>query len=238
MRGDTFARSLRFREPGYFIGLQAKDRPFIQWPGPKFTIELNGWFVPIQDRPFHPPAATIARNLCQMNKQGAAVAFAAQLWFHEEIFKVKPWPAQPGGKIVKENSEADRRFLFEPEQNFCASFLSEQDLAQLLLGRTHIVRRAFVSGEILNKREDQRDIGLDGVADLEILARGIHSMVMFSTVRRPHLRSALKYKHRRRPVDRPIARQAVVSMPIRPNIDGPDGVITTGTIVSCPLDDR
>src|SRR5207249_9358931 len=94
---------------------------------PERAIKLDRWLVPIEHSPFHPAAAAVPRDLCQLNKQRATVSFAAVLRLHEQIFEIKPDSPQPCGKIVKVNCEPDRRFPFERKKHFRRWFFTEQD---------------------------------------------------------------------------------------------------------------
>src|SRR5260370_6881126 len=85
--------------------------------GAKRAIKLDRRFIPIEHGPFHPAAAAITRNLRKLDEQCTTITFATPIRLHEQIFKVKPGPPKPRGKIVKVNSEPDCRFSFKPEKN-------------------------------------------------------------------------------------------------------------------------
>src|SRR5260370_704290 len=86
------------------ITCQSEHGPFLQWFRAERAINLKGRFVPIEHRPFHPPATAIAGNLGKIDKQRAAIALSALVWLNEQIFEIKSGSPKPGGKVMKENS--------------------------------------------------------------------------------------------------------------------------------------
>src|SRR5439155_22513784 len=111
---------------------------------PERAIKLDRWLVPIEHSPFHPAAAAVPRDLCQLNKQRATVSFAAVLRLHEQIFKIKPGSPQPCGKIVKVNCEPDRRVSFKCEMHISSGFDIERNINKLFFGRGGLVPRVTI----------------------------------------------------------------------------------------------
>src|ERR1019366_8858657 len=133
--------ALLFREFRDAVTGQSKNRPFIHRFRTELPVELNSGIVPIEHRPFHAAAAAFACDFCRMNEQCATVTFAAHLRFHEQIFEIKTRATKPGGKVVKENGEANCGVFFEYEHNFSGRSWAEQNLDKLFLGCGHFVRR-------------------------------------------------------------------------------------------------
>src|SRR4029079_11347130 len=84
------------RQAGDLIASQSKHGPFMHRLRSERAIKFDRRFIPIEHSPFHSPAAAITRNLCKLYKQGATITFPALVRLHEQIFKIKSGPPEPG----------------------------------------------------------------------------------------------------------------------------------------------
>src|SRR5439155_3734635 len=126
IQSSSFLRNgFGLRQPGDPITRYSEYRPFIHRCRTKLAIKLDRRVIPLEDSPFHPPATAIAGHLGKIDKQRAAITFAALLRFHEQIFEIKSGSPKPGGEIVKEDCEPDRGFSFKREKNFCNGFFAK-----------------------------------------------------------------------------------------------------------------
>src|SRR5207249_4473429 len=130
--------------------LQSEHGPFVHRLCAERAIKFYSRFIPIEHSPFHPAAAPVPRNFRKLNEQCAPITFAALFRLHEQIFEVKPWSPQPGGKIIKENSEPDRRLSLKREKDFRGRSFPEQNIDKLFLCRGHVVRCALIRRQIAN----------------------------------------------------------------------------------------
>ena len=98
---------------------------------------------------------------------------------NEQILEIKPRPAEPSRKIMKENREADSCFFFKEQQNFRGRFFSEQNFGKAFFGGGHILRRAFVGRERADQFENERNIGNGGRTDCELFHRSLRHWMKF-----------------------------------------------------------
>ena len=84
-----------------------------------------------------------------------------------EIFEIEPGPAFEGGKIVEEQGKALRDAGDFADQDFGHRAGAEQVLLQLFRREADFVGELFISGEFMDQRADQRQIGRGGWADGE-----------------------------------------------------------------------
>ena len=131
----------KLRDP---VKREAKNCPVFVGPGTQLSIKLDRRLIPIEHRPLHAPALALASNLREANKKSAAVAFATNLWPNEKILEIKPAPPHPGREVVEEKRKANRLAAFLAKQNLRGGMQAEKTFAQLILGRHHFVRCAFV----------------------------------------------------------------------------------------------
>src|ERR1700733_7316563 len=76
--------------------------PLIHGDRAQLLIEPDGWFIPVEDRPLHPPGTARHRDSGEFDKQGEAGALSARMRFHVKIFKVDAGLSQKCGIVRKE----------------------------------------------------------------------------------------------------------------------------------------
>src|SRR5882724_5393915 len=118
---------------------------------PRFFLKLNRRFVPGQDRPFHPSAIVVARDLCQMHQQSATITATAHFRFHKQILQIKPGAPEPGGEVKKINREPNRCSIFKCNHHLRCRLRAKKHFMQTFLGGDYVIGRTLVGREITNQ---------------------------------------------------------------------------------------
>ena len=71
-------------------------------------IEVDGRLVPVEDGPFHAPAAARVGEFSELKQQGLADALAAEFGAHEEVFEVEAGFREEGGVVKEVEGEPGR----------------------------------------------------------------------------------------------------------------------------------
>src|SRR5665213_1429252 len=126
-------------------------------------------FVPVEDRPLESTITAFVGNPRELDEELAAVAVAAQLRSHVEVFEVDAVAAYPRREVEEPQREAsdDRAVLarmFGDQAEQCRSVV-EQRGRETGLRRDHRVGLALVGSKLTDQRQDRRDVVGPGWTD-------------------------------------------------------------------------
>src|SRR5579862_7893222 len=113
--------------------------PLIHGDRAQLAIELDRGLVPIQHRPFQPPAAPADGRRSEPRQETAAYTEATSLGAHIEILEIDSGAADEGGEVVEEQREPDGVAVQACEDNFGVRTGTEQRSAQPRFGRLDLV---------------------------------------------------------------------------------------------------
>ena len=89
-------------------------------------IEEFRRLVPVEHRPFEPPAFALRRYARHLQQHGPAEAAAAMRRTHVQIFQAQTFAAKKGGEIVEVHGEGDGLRPNMAEQHFGVALLAQE----------------------------------------------------------------------------------------------------------------
>lgn len=127
------------------------NRPFVHRFRAEFLIKLNGGFVPIQNRPFHPPTLPIISQPCEMKQQLFPNSLPPIVRLNVQILQIEAGTANECGKCCKVKSESHGPVFPESQKCFSARFIAKQSFMNIRIRGDNRLTEFFILGQFADK---------------------------------------------------------------------------------------
>src|SRR5580658_1899606 len=116
------------------------------------AIKRDGRFIPVEHRPFAPPASPIDRNAGHFADERSTVALAAMLGKDEQVLQMETRPAKKRRVRVEEKRKAHDHSIVLANERFGIGARAEKVRAKLFLCAHDFVLEPLVAGKLANER--------------------------------------------------------------------------------------
>ena len=135
--------------------------------GAEPPIEAYREFVPIQNRPFHPSAATLERNLGKTSQQRVTHTGAAPRRRNKQIFEIQAPAPAPSRVAVKKKRKTHRNLLSLGNETLKRRLSFPQLRREFVHRHLHCVWLALILRERTNEPMNGRGVGRCRETDAE-----------------------------------------------------------------------
>src|SRR5438132_6356553 len=150
-------------------GLRGKQRkgsagdpgnpPFGQYLRAELLIEADRRCIPVQHRPFEPPATTLDREPGKMDQKRAPVATAAKRRPNKQILEIEAAATEESGEIVEKQRKTGCLVAFPCQSNFDQGLFSEQRAFYVAFVCGAQMFKPLEVGKAVNHFQNRRNVG-------------------------------------------------------------------------------
>src|SRR4030095_7226620 len=128
-------RSLARRQLLQSVTRDARYPPIGQHRGTDRLVETDRRRIPIEHRPFEPPATSRAREARKVDEQSPAITPSSKRRAYEQVFQIQPLATEKRREIMEKQGKCNRLRAFPSHDYFGRRIRAEQRVVQRRLRR-------------------------------------------------------------------------------------------------------